>query len=188
MTRNCAQIEKQNQFKKEILALVPYIKSVAKQTLSDYRNVEEVAQDVLLKAWKNFDHMPHEGRSLTAWIYKTAQRTAFDCGRAVARDELYVDSADYNLSGLSQRKEDTCYPMFVCEPACTDSILDPFVARSVIEFLHKLSTTQRQVLVLHCCGYSYEEIAEATSTSIGTVRSRLHHARSKAKRSLARHL
>jgi RNA polymerase sigma-70 factor (ECF subfamily) len=50
----------------------------------------------------------------------------------------------------------------------------------IAESITKLPDYQRTVLVLHDLeGFSYQEIAEITGASIGTVRSRLHYGRVK---------
>ncbi|HEY9871057.1 MAG TPA: sigma factor-like helix-turn-helix DNA-binding protein [Candidatus Obscuribacterales bacterium] len=47
--------------------------------------------------------------------------------------------------------------------------------------LDRLSEPLAKVLVLHVQGLSFKEIAELTGANIGTVRSRLHYARKRAR-------
>lgn len=59
------------------------------------------------------------------------------------------------------------------------------VTEAVIDFLRALPKSQGKVLPLAAFGMKYEEIAQRTGTSLGTVRSRLHYARKKAQAELA---
>lgn len=57
------------------------------------------------------------------------------------------------------------------------------VYAEVQEHIQSLPENQRQMLLLYVeAGLSYREIAEALSISIGTVKSRLHHAKKTLKR------
>src|SRR5262249_32507942 len=54
------------------------------------------------------------------------------------------------------------------------------VMTEIDSVMANLTVPFRQVLMLVADGYSYDEIAALTGVKIGTVRSRLHHARKKA--------
>jgi RNA polymerase sigma factor (sigma-70 family) len=69
-------------------------------------------------------------------------------------------------------------------------VLDRLAAESLplAEALNELSAEERDTLLLHACeGLSYEEVAEALAVPVGTVRSRLHRARSKVRARLELH-
>jgi len=56
----------------------------------------------------------------------------------------------------------------------------------VAEFLHRLSDTDRDVLVLYAWGeLTYPEIAQALGIEVGTVRSRLSRARARLRELIA---
>lgn len=56
----------------------------------------------------------------------------------------------------------------------------------IINALHRLHPAHREAFLLHeVQELTIEEIAEVTGDSIGTIKSRLHHAREKLKRELA---
>ena len=65
-----------------------------------------------------------------------------------------------------------------------EELLDRVTAGSLplAEALAELSAEERDTLLLHACeGLSYDEVAEALAVPVGTVRSRLHRARSKVR-------
>jgi RNA polymerase sigma-70 factor (ECF subfamily) len=63
------------------------------------------------------------------------------------------------------------------------------LVEQIEDALSELTPIHRQILLLRELeGMSYEEIAEATGVPVGTVMSRLHHARKNMRRSLASYL
>jgi RNA polymerase sigma factor (sigma-70 family) len=69
-----------------------------------------------------------------------------------------------------------------------DRIAASMASADLSDALDKLKTTERDVLLLFAWGeLSYDEIASALDLPVGTVRSRLHRARNRLRRSL-RHL
>lgn len=140
---------------------------------------DDVVQSAMLKLLNKND-----GRQTTiGWLYKVVRSAAMDAGRCAARDARAV-----------WRNEDEDGVRCVCERADEHGYLHmhgTYIGRKedveidlmsqLKDMLGKLSDPLRQVLVLHSEGFSYQEIASLTGANIGTVRSRLHYARKKAK-------
>jgi DNA-directed RNA polymerase specialized sigma24 family protein len=59
--------------------------------------------------------------------------------------------------------------------------VEPDLIPRLKNVLKELTKPLRQVLILHAEGYSDSQIAVMTKTKLGTVRSRLHYARKRAR-------
>lgn len=173
------------QFEKEIGPLQSYITWVASKYLDDFRLIEEVSQEVLVRAWKNFDSLPQSEDSLRSWLFTTAKRAALTYGRWLKKECEYESAGEIDIDGgILQYGEGKIFPLMVCE---SSSFVDPFIVADVNSFLGDLPSSHRDVLLLWMAGFDYAQMAQVTSASPGTVRSRLHYARKKARRALACH-
>jgi RNA polymerase sigma-70 factor (ECF subfamily) len=133
-------------------------------------DARDICQDVWLKVWQKLPDFRGESRFST-WLHPIAVRRALDHLRK--RRRWY----DRFLPFGSTEEENT-----VPEPATEDvTRADADQADRLQRFnlaLATLSPVHRTVLALReIQGLSYEEIAHSTGIPIGTVMSRLHHAR-----------
>ena len=147
--------------------------SVALRMLGNPAEAEDVAQDVFLRAHRALPGFRGEAK-LSTWLYAIASRLCLTrLGSGVRRLTQYGDETLTRLA---------------------DGQVDPVaeVERSEVEIaLHRaiaeLDEDRRIVVVLRDLeGLSYEEIAQALKLPVGTVRSRLHRARSDLKDKLER--
>jgi RNA polymerase sigma factor (sigma-70 family) len=175
----------EKQFEIEIGPLCGFIRKIAHQYLFDKTFIDDVAQAVMITAWKQFDRLPRTEERLKYWLYAVTKRKAYDYDRVLKRNNAGLDRAvEIDISGVRYDAV-RAMPLAVCEPVY---LPDPFIVADVKDFLYDLPATHRDVLLLSVAGLSYREIASATSSKPGTVRSRLHYARLKAKRTLSCHL
>jgi RNA polymerase sigma-70 factor (ECF subfamily) len=153
-----------------------YEKSIYKFAYSLCRNYEEagdIAGQVFLRLYQNLHTFRNEA-SFTSWLFRIVRNTYLDlCIRPAHRGHLSLDAAPNNDSEPSAGRDimDTApTPEAVCMENETSKIL--------AKAIRHLPAYQRQVLrMYHTEGKSYEEIAEETGLSIGTVKSRLNRAR-----------
>ncbi|MBS2010558.1 MAG: RNA polymerase sigma factor [Cyanobacteria bacterium SZAS TMP-1] len=179
-------VEIKDSFERTIVPFCGLVRRVALDVLRDHRFLDEVTQDVLLKAWLCLDRLSRREKQLTLWFVRTTTRRSIDYLRVAGRQlrlETFSGVPDDHITYC----EDT---RGIAEAAIVaeEAVVDPFVLAAVREFLVGLPERHRQVLLLSMAGLTYEEIAAATSANLGTVRSRLHYARSKARRALGHHL
>jgi RNA polymerase sigma-70 factor (ECF subfamily) len=151
-------------------------KSVYKFAYSLCRNHEEagdIAGQVYLRLYQNLHTFRNEA-SFTSWLFRIVRNTYLDlCVRPVHRSHLSLDSSPAN-DGEPWAGRDITDPAPSPETVCMDRETAQLLAKAI----HHLPAYQRQVLrMYHTEGKSYEEIAEATGLSIGTVKSRLNRAR-----------
>ncbi len=118
------------------------------------------ADDLLQEAWLRIHRVRHTyqpGRPLLPWIYAIARRVRVDHYRRSVRIRV-----------REQPLEDIAETVPIAEPARTDELE---------ELLAPLSAQQREVLeMLKVAGMSLEEIAQATSCSVGSVKQKVHRA------------
>jgi RNA polymerase sigma-70 factor (ECF subfamily) len=153
-----------------------YEKSVYKFAYSLCRNHDEagdIAGQVFLRLYQNLHTFRYEA-SFTSWLFRIVRNTYLDlCVRPAHRSHLSLD-AGTNSDGEANIARDIMDPSPQPEAICMDNEVAAMLAKAI----QHLPAYQRQVLrMYHTEGKSYEEIAEATGLSIGTVKSRLNRAR-----------
>jgi RNA polymerase sigma-70 factor, ECF subfamily len=127
-------------------------------------DAEDVQQEVWLAVYRGLRSLANP-RAFRTWLFRTTRHRAVDWLRARRRErELLEDAA---------REVDAAVD--VDDGALDDGVIDePTLTRAVAT----LSPIHREVLLLrHRDDLSYAEIALVVGCSVGTVRSRLHHAR-----------
>lgn len=125
---------------------------------------EEVAQDVFVVALRRFGTFQDDGRP-TAWLFGITRRVVANARRKAALRRFV------GLLPAGHAAD---------EPSAEDLLREHRQRRLVQELLDTLSSRHREVLVL--CDLeerSGPEVAEMLQVSVGTVYSRLHHARAR---------
>jgi RNA polymerase sigma-70 factor (ECF subfamily) len=129
---------------------------------------EDVQQEVWLAVYRGLASLA-DPRAFRTWLYRTTRHRAVDFLRRRRRErELVADvAADAVAEGVATDPDD--------DPGTSPDALD---AGALRDALTTLPPVQREVLVLrYQDGLSYAEIALVVGCSVGTVRSRLHHAK-----------
>ncbi len=135
-------------------------------------DAQDVVQDAFVRGFEKLDQF-HGESSFYTWIYRIAVNLALSNQR---RDH------NRRLSRLDQAARHRC----TAEPADESPDSDPSVALERLErdalveaALGKLGPEHRAVVILKDFdGHRYEEISTLLKIPVGTVRSRLHRARS----------
>ncbi len=148
---------------------------------------EEVVQDTLMKAHSSLDQYRKQS-TFASWIFRIANNLCMDRLRVRKRKSIlqvlsFSSRSQYDADsdatdGIGQIADDGLNPL--------QELDVQEEGKMVLAALAKLPEVQRTVLVLHDIeGFVYQDIAEITGSSIGTVRSRLHYGRLKLKELLA---
>jgi RNA polymerase sigma-70 factor (ECF subfamily) len=151
----------------QLLASVrPRLYALAMRVLGDPDEAEDAVQDAQVKVWKNLDRF--EGRAaFSTWLHRIGVNAALDRRRRrPAAVALELDDA--HEPAASPATPETPERQYARAEAS-------FVVRRAVE---RLSPAHGEALRL--CdleGESYAEIATLTACPIGTVMSRLYHAR-----------
>jgi RNA polymerase sigma-70 factor (ECF subfamily) len=145
--------------------------SVVMRYVSDWAEAQDVSQEAFIRAYRALGNFRGDSAFYT-WLYRIAINTAKNWlvsqGRRPPTDDLQVDDAVYLADATRLR-----------DPSTPErELLREEIERTVTATVDGLPEELRQAITLReVDGLSYEEIAEAMSCPIGTVRSRIFRAR-----------
>lgn len=145
--------------------------SLALRLIGDREEAADLAQEAFVRAWQGLEQF-QGGSSFATWVYRLTTNVCIDYLRKKKRREAVepVVSLDDPDSGWAEPSTWERDPQRLLERSERGEAL----ARG----LEKLPDWQRQVLVLReLSGLSYQEIGQALSLDIGTVKSRIARAR-----------
>ncbi len=137
--------------------------------------VPDIAQETFIRAYRAIGQFRGDSAFYT-WLYRIAVNTAKRSLMALKHDPLVVEASLTNPDDDDETFRSRAEPI---DEATPEAILaSKEIAAAVNEAVQALSEDLRQAITLREIeGLSYEEIAEAMNTPIGTVRSRIFRAR-----------
>ena len=144
--------------------------------LGDREAAADATQETFLSAYRALDRF--RGGSFKAWLLRIAANACYDQLRVLQRRP--TQSLDHMLS--HDDGEDTALdlPSHDRTTDPEDRALQSELSREIQQALAQLPPDQRLALILlDVHGLSYDEIAGATNTNLGTVKSRISRARYK---------
>lgn len=163
--------------------LVVYYQQVVYNTvfrlLGDYDTAADVTQETFISALRAIH--TYRGNSLfRAWLLRISTNLAHDHWRRIQRRpseslDAIADAEELHTSTLIEALAQTG-----SDSNPEENLLTQELQQLIQRGLQELPLDQRTVIVL--CdieGLSYEEIAQATQTTLGTVRSRISRARAR---------
>jgi len=156
-----------------VRAYEPRVYNLCWRMLGDPDAAADATQDAFFAAYRALDRF--RGGSFKAWLLRIAANACYDQLRARRRHPS--QSLDVLMEG-----DDAATPL---EIPSTDRTMDPEdralqaeLSREIQTALVQLPEDQRLALIMvDIQGLSYEEIAAATNTNLGTVKSRISRAR-----------
>jgi RNA polymerase sigma-70 factor, ECF subfamily len=165
--------KRRERFEQTVLPHLDAAYNLARWLTRNDRDAQDVTQEACLRAFRFFDG--YQGGNMRAWLLTIVRNTCYTWlrqnrppGSAVEFDEeIYSDQstggADPELQVLASADKETLQ-----------------------HAIEELPEVFREALVLHELeGMSYKEIADVTSSSMGTVMSRLARARTRLRQSLS---
>ena len=125
---------------------------------------KEEAEDLLQNCWLRIHRSRHTWRTpepVLPWVFAVARHTRLDGYRhrmrRISREVLVADTPEVPFRGPPRA--------------------DPTSPRDVMGLLGRLPASQREViLMLKVSGMSLEEVARATSSSVGAIKQKAHRA------------
>lgn len=135
--------------------------------------VEDLGQELFFKIYRSlFRFDPERGVKFSTWLFTSVKNLCYDHLR---KRRLPTESLD---KFSSEEVERSLFQVADKTPPASATALQGELGRKIEHAVGRLPMDQRLVFVLReyerC---SYEQIAEITSTSIGTVKSRLFRAK-----------
>lgn len=144
--------------------------NLALRMLGNAETAEDATQDTFVSAYRAIGRF--RGGSFKAWILRIAANSCRDKMRIARRalvtslDNLMEEAGDFITDDKTESPEDYAQRREL--------------GRFINEGLTHLPEDQRLVVILSDIqGLSYEEISQATSSSLGTVKSRLNRGRAR---------
>lgn len=139
--------------------------------------VEDIAQDTFLKAYRRLDSFQRQS-SFSTWLYRIAVNTATDYLSRHRRRRLHLVETDAELDAARDLDKSA---------GSVEPLLDDELRQVTRQVLDTLPEKYRTILILREFeDLSYTEMAEVLQCSIGTVESRLFRARGRFKEALER--
>jgi RNA polymerase sigma-70 factor (ECF subfamily) len=181
-----SQLGDVNAFNQLVLHYQQIVYGVIFRMLGDRDIAADVTQDVFIAAFRGVQSF--RGSSFRAWLLRIASNAACDYWRRTQRHP--IESLDVH------DEEDDAYPTGVLNAAvATGQEVNPeeyLLNRELQELIQRglqgLPLDQRVAVVLcDVQGLSYEEIAETTQATLGTVRSRISRGRARLRNYLYKH-
>jgi RNA polymerase sigma-70 factor (ECF subfamily) len=140
----------------------------AERMLGDRGLAEDIAQEAVIRAWRNIDRLLGMQGSVRGWLFTVTRHLVVDWVRKPHARKEVVGMAHHDPVARSDG---------------IDAVHDAAVTRPL---LRKLSPEHRAVLVhLYLCDRTIRETAGILGVPAGTVKSRQHHALRKVRRALA---
>jgi RNA polymerase sigma-70 factor (ECF subfamily) len=160
----------------------PYRRSACEflSRLAGEDSAEDVFMTAVLSAWKALGSFNGKS-SYRTWLFSIARYAALDHLRKIkSRNEVSSDDEESgaNIASIGDDKS----------PHPAQRMEDEERSRIVEQGLKQLPEHHRTPLILYYYqDFQYAEIAETLGISIGTVMSRLHHAKAKLEKILEQH-
>jgi RNA polymerase sigma-70 factor (ECF subfamily) len=158
-SRPAADADGDEDFRKQLLELVPFLRAFSRSLCGDRELADDLAQDALAKAWQSRATF-RAGSNLKAWLFTILRNQFYSDRRRAWRQAPWDDSAAERM------------PVAGGEQTWAIQLSD--MARA----LRGLPAEQREALILvGAGGFSYEDAAKIANCAIGTVKSRVARAR-----------
>jgi RNA polymerase sigma-70 factor (ECF subfamily) len=169
-----------NAFRELVLKNQRRAYAVALGMVHDPDDARDITQEAFLKVHKNIGTFEGEAQFFT-WLYRIVMNLSIDHlrkkrGEKVEFDDALSNEESEDDTGIAPRRTGF-------DPA--KALSDKELREQIRGALSKLSPAHRAVLVMReVDGLSYQEMADQAGVSIGTIMSRLFHARKKMQKML----
>ena len=164
------------------------IYSLVYRIVSDPADAADTTQEVFLKVFRGMKHF-HGQSSLKTWIYRIAVHEASNRRRWWYRHKARETSMEPPLSGPSSGVSALEETLIDPDNSPFENVVHEEIRSHVEEELRNVSEPYRTTVILRDLEeMSYEEIAEITEVSLGTVKSRLTRGRDALRRRLTEYV
>jgi RNA polymerase sigma-70 factor, ECF subfamily len=160
-------------FVRDAVPLLDVLYGGARRLTRTGPDAEDLVQETMLRAYSRF-HLYREGSHLKAWLFRIMHNiwiNNYRKGRSRPVEQLSDEITDYQHADWQRHSS-------VGERSAELEALEALPDREIVDAVEALPETLRMVVYYaDVLGYRYREIAEIMDSPIGTVMSRLHHAR-----------
>jgi RNA polymerase sigma factor (sigma-70 family) len=171
--KNYTEKEKHSIFDKEFITHIDAMYNFAFRLTNDEDDANDLVQDTFLKAFR-FINSFEIGTNAKAWLFRILKNSFINDYRKKAKEPNKVDYQEVETTYNSDDDAEVSNTVDLRAETVQDMIGD-----EIANALNSIPVDFRTVIIL--CdveGFTYEEMAKILDIPIGTVRSRLHRARS----------
>jgi len=149
----------EEQFKRELIALIPHLRAFARTLAGDPAGADDLAQDAMMKAW-DARASYQMGTNMKAWTFM------------ILRNQFYSEKRrSWRQTQLDQEAAERTL-------IAADDPESPVALDELRLSIGMLPAEQREALILvGAGGFAYEEAAAICGCAVGTVKSRVSRAR-----------
>lgn len=166
-----AQAGSESDFEALILGCQGRAYSIAYRYLNNQEDAMDALQETFIKAYRSLGTFKGNS-SFQTWIYRIVVNTCYDMLRK-KKSRIQADSLYKNDGG-----DEYMIEVPDVDKGPEDIIIAEEERAGIFECLERLHIDQKEIIVLRDVeGFSYEEIAEILSLTMGTVKSRISRAR-----------
>ncbi len=160
------------QFESEALVHIDDLYSSAVYLTRDRDEAEDLVQDTMLKAYRNF-HRYEPGTNCRAWLFRIMVNTFLNERRRRKRQVEFADDVDPDGADVADWLDGSAHRL---DPE--RRVVSTMFSSTVRKALDALPPEFRSAVVLSDLhDFSYKEIAEIMDCPVGTVMSRIHRGR-----------
>ncbi|MER3473590.1 MAG: hypothetical protein C4335_06050 [Armatimonadota bacterium] len=155
-----------------------------KRLVGNETDAEDITQEVFLKALHSL-HGFREESTLQTWLFRIATNLCRDTIRRRQREKGWLPL----WRSTDGEEEEGAIDLPDTREEPERLLLQEELSKVLHEAIDRLPIAMRQVIVLHDIeSLSYEEVAQSLGVPVGTVKSRLFHARARLRDALASYL
>lgn len=153
-----------NSFPVQVSELRNTLKAFALKMTKDAEDSEDLIQETMYKALRNQDKFA-EGSNLKAWLFTIMRNIFINNYRVKKRRNTVMDGSDNQFMLNSGG------------PTVVNESTNNLLKEDIEEALSKVKADIRVPFMMYYKGYKYQEIADILNLNLGTVKSRIFHAR-----------
>ncbi len=157
-------------FEQEFYPLMDAVYTFALRLTNDTTRAEDLTQETFLKAWR-FINRYEPDTNAKAWLFRICRNAFINEYRSTVREPRKVDYEDIVVY---HNEDEPATPAYA---GLHEEMGGRLIGDEVTKAINALSPEFRLVILLDVEDFSYVEIAAIADIPIGTVRSRLHRAR-----------
>ncbi len=179
VVKNYTEKERYSIFDKEFMPHIDAMYNFAFRLTNDEDDANDLVQDTYLKAFR-FINSFEIGTNAKAWLFRILKNSFINDYRKKSKEPNKVDYQEVETTYNSDEDAEVSNTVDLRAETVQDMIGD-----EIANALNAIPVDFRTVIIL--CdveGFTYEEMAKILDIPIGTVRSRLHRARSLMKAKL----
>ena len=158
------------EFNKYLLEVTPNLESFAYSLTNDVDKAADLYQDTALRAIKNKDKF-RVGTNFKAWVMTMMKN-------------IFINNYRMRRRRATHSEPTGSYTLEVASGVTDNQGISNLTLDEIMTHMDALDNQYREPFLRYYNGYSYQEIADDLGKPLGTIKSRIHHARKRMQASI----